>query len=1027
MRVAGVTMSTPAVPDGSWPAAAHLRRREPRGRAEVSHGCGRTAGLVGGILDHVTRRGVSAVFAGREEDLAVLASALEDAASRVPRVVLVGAEAGGGKSRLVAEFAARAAGRAQVLAGGCVELSAAGLPYAPFTAVLRQLVRDHGVAEVAALLGGRGTGELAGLLPEFGAPPADRDPDMARARLFELLLALLEALAARQPVVVVVEDVHWADRSTRDLLGFLARNLRHVSVLLVVTFRSDELHRTHPLRLLLAELDRINGVTRVELPHLSREQVEAQLGGILGYPPEPGVTNEVYERGGGVPLFTEALLNVDGTVSPGLPWSLRDLLLGAVKELPEQTQQVLRVATAGGAQVGHRLLAAVTGLDNAALAGALRPGVEANVIVADAGGYAFRHELIREAVQEDLLPAERIQAAAAFAQALDADPALSGDGMAVARLALYWRGADEYERALRAAWDAAASAGARFAFAEQLQMLEQVLELWHQVPGAAEHTGADHAGVIELTADAALWAGEPQRGLALVEAALGELSEAGNPARRAALLLRRARLRRNQLLPGPVEDLQAALLLAQRPDRLRAEILGDLSGMLRDHKQDAERAAEEMLALGARLGDQECRTDALISLAQLSARKGHNTVAALQDAREAARRIGSAPLEVRAYGAINDVLEGRGEHRLAIQAAQASLARARQLGLARFSTVSIAANLAESLTSAGRWDEAAEVLEEALGLDPAPRGRAHLLVLRGQIAVARGEHDTAARIIDQLGSLPDGARAELQLALPITRLAAEVQLAEGNLAAALATTRSAVTRLRSTEMRHLRPLPRYVWPLLATGMRACAQATSVHLPPGADTPADLRPDLELAAANLARPGPVEQAHSAAFAAEAARAAGRPDQAAWDAAADAWDSLGQPYPLAYALLRAAAAALSVRNRDAAAIRLQRAAELAGQLRARPLLQQITRLARRARIEITGGAHATPTATFGLTGRELEVLRLVAAGRGNRDIAAELFISPKTASVHVSNILGKLGVTSRGEAAAAAHQLHLFDPP
>ena len=618
--------------------------------------------------------------------------------------------------------------------------------YAPFTAVLRQLVRDHGVAEVAALLGGRGTGELAGLLPEFGAPPADRDPDMARARLFELLLALLEALADRQPVVVVVEDVHWADRSTRDLLGFLARNLRHVSVLLVVTFRSDELHRTHPLRLLLAELDRINGVTRVELPHLSREQVEAQLGGILGYPPEPGVTNEVYERGGGVPLFTEALLNVDGTVSPGLPWSLRDLLLGAVKELPEQTQQVLRVATAGGAQVGHRLLAAVTGLDNAALAGALRPGVEANVIVADAGGYAFRHELIREAVQEDLLPAERIQAAAAFAQALDADPALSGDGMAVARLALYWRGADEYERALRAAWDAAASAGARFAFAEQLQMLEQVLELWHQVPGAAEHTGADHAGVIELTADAALWAGEPQRGLALVEAALGEVSEAGNPARRAALLLRRARLRRNQLLPGPVEDLQAALLLAQSPDRLRAEILGDLSGMLRDHKQDAERAAEEMLALGARLGDQECRTDALISLAQLSARKGHNTVAALQDAREAARRIGSAPLEVRAYGAINDVLEGRGEHRLAIQAAQASLARARQLGLARFSTVSIAANLAESLTSAGRWDEAAEVLEEALGLDPAPRGRAHLLVLRG--------HDTAARIIDQLGRCP---------------------------------------------------------------------------------------------------------------------------------------------------------------------------------------------------------------------------------------------------------------------------------
>jgi predicted ATPase len=375
----------------------------------------------------MSSRAVSPVFAGREAELRVLASAFGDAAGGLPRMVLVGAEAGGGKSRLVDEFAARLGGRALVLAGGCVELSAAGLPYAPFTAALRQLVRERGAAEVSALLGGRDTGELAGLLPEFGRPPGDADPDLARARLFELLLALLEALAEPLPLVLVVEDVHWADRSTR--------NLRHTAVLLLVTLRSGELHRTHPLRPLLAELDRVEGVTRLELPRLSRSQVEAQLEGIMGGPPGAAVTSAVYERGGGIPLFTEALVNADGTVSLGVPWSLRDQLLGAVKELPEQTQQVLRSAAAGGIRVGHGLLAAVTGLDDLALAAALRPAVAANVVAADADGYAFRHALIREAVWEDLLPGERTQAERAFAEALEADPALSPDGLIAVRLA----------------------------------------------------------------------------------------------------------------------------------------------------------------------------------------------------------------------------------------------------------------------------------------------------------------------------------------------------------------------------------------------------------------------------------------------------------------------------------------------------------------------------------------------------------------------------------------------------------------
>jgi DNA-binding CsgD family transcriptional regulator len=205
-------------------------------------------------------------------------------------------------------------------------------------------------------------------------------------------------------------------------------------------------------------------------------------------------------------------------------------------------------------------------------------------------------------------------------------------------------------------------------------------------------------------------------------------------------------------------------------------------------------------------------------------------------------------------------------------------------------------------------------------------------------------------------------------------------------------------------------------------MRACAEASRVSVPSAAGDPARLRDALERRAAGVARLTPLHEAYAVLFAAETARARGRDDLAGWDAAAAAWERLGQPYPAAYAHLRAAAAA-AARGRDAAD-RLRRAAELAAQLGARPLLQQVSRLARLARVDLPGG-EAADGAPFGLTGRELEVLRLVATGRANRDIASELFISPKTASVHVSNILGKLGVATRVEAAAVAHRLHLVD--
>lgn len=989
-----------------------------------------------GMLEDMGNWMVSPVFAGRGAELAALMSAFGHAADAEPTTVLLGGEAGAGKSRLVSEFAARvraAAGRdgVMMLTGGCLEQSAAGLPYAPFTAAVRQLTREVGTSEVAGLLPGQAAGDLARLLPEFGTPAADPDPGAARARLFEQLLTLLERLAQRAPLILVVEDAHWADRSTRDLLSFLVRNLRMARVLLLVVFRSDELHRTHPVRPLLAELSRVPGVSRLELPRLDRPEVAAQLTGILGQQPSPTAVDRAYTRSEGIPLFVEAMVECDGTLACGLPESLRDFLLESVNRLPDETQGLLRVATASGARIGHDLLAAVTDLDEQALDAALRPAVAANVLVSDGDGYRFRHSLIREAVHDDLLPGEHVHVHRTFAQAMERDPALSPQYKpAATQLALHWRSAHEPERALLAAWQAAADAKAACAYAEQLQMLEQVLDLWEQVPDAPRLTATDHAGVLELAARAAYMAGEPERGVKLTRAAIGELDEAHSAERVAMLRYLGALMRMQRGEPGHVDDLRAALRLVPQPGRVRAQILSSLGQMLMiaGRDEESEPLAEEALTLARRLGDEVTETDTLITLAAIAANASRDPLPALAAALAKAERIGSETLVMRALANMSDALEGRGEHERAIEVAQDGFARSMRHGTARTQGTLIAGNRAEPLISLGRWDEALKVLGEALDLDPPSSLRSYLLLLRGRIAVARGDRETAAQAVPELAAQLTDGQAHTQKVLPIATLVAEWRLAEGDTTGALAAAKRTVAGLD----RHVNS--RYVWPLLATAMRTCAEAAAAKALSRDDDAgievAELMESLRVHAGKIGWTGPVENAYSAAFAAEASRADAIPDVAGWDTAAAAWEALGQPYPLAYALLRAGDAASAVGDRDGATTRLKRAADLGLRLHARPLLAETRQVARRRRIVLDGDGHAAgpgPGASHGLTPRELEVLRLVTAGRSNREIAAELFISAKTASVHVSNILGKLDVMSRGEAAAAAHRLRLFDVP
>ncbi|MFB9253258.1 helix-turn-helix transcriptional regulator [Sphaerisporangium melleum] len=951
---------------------------------------------------------VSPVFVGRNAELRTLSEAFEQARKQSASAVLVGGEAGGGKTRLVCRFTEEAACTgAHVLAGGCVELSTEGLAYAPFTAALRQLVREMGAADVAALLPEGAARDLARLLPEFGEPSGERETETGRARLFEQFLTLLERLAERRPVILTIEDIHWADRSTRDLIAFLSRNLRAAPVLIIMTYRSDELHRQHPLRPVLAELSRLEGVARVELPRLSESEVAAQIAGILGGEPETALVRRVYQRSEGIPLFVEALMERDDDSS--VPDSLQDLILGSVERLPEDTQRVLRIASAGGNRVGHELLAAVTELSDVDLENALRPAIAGNVMQVDGRAYVFRHALIREAVHEEMLPGEHNRIHARFAEVIDRDRALVPPGRAAIEIAHHWYSARDSLWALISAWEAAAQAACAFAYTEQVQLLERVLSLWDRVPDAAERIGADHVRVLELASEAAIISGETERSMKFVKGALAELDETTEPERVAALLVRKAQLTLDRGRRGAMPDLRYAERLVPAPGAVRAQVLGRLGMFLMFSNATAEGTAvtEEALHIVRDLGDSCMEAELLINLALGQSLDG-DMIGALRTndrAKEIAAGVGAQRTVLRALGNKVDALNNLGRSEEAVALALEGETLARQYGRYRVNGTFIANNRAEALEALGRWEEAVEVIESALVLEPIPKVRGHLRRLRGQIAAGRGEVELLERIIAEVGALQNEREEYAQEWLINLRLHVELHLLRGRPAKALD---EVETMLGAAGTPHFSNA--------MLGRQFMAQARlACEVAAGGD-PERARAVWSRAEelfAVMRSDGPVTDAFGLMTTGE------------HDAAAEAWERLGRPYPRARSLTQAAAARAKAGDREGAAARLRTAHPIALALGARPLLGEIEALARRVGATVTGApTEDRPDAAADLTPRELEVLRLVTLGRSNRDIAGELFISAKTVSVHVSNILGKLGVTTRGEAAAAAHRLSLF---
>ena len=248
------------------------------------------------------------------------------------------------------------------------------------------------------------------------------------------MLVLLGGLAAEQPLVLIVEDAHWADPSTRDFLSFLIRNRRKERLVVVVTYRTDELHRRHPLRAFLAEADRSRTVTRLSLERFTREELAELLTGILGKVPPPQLVEDMFGRAEGNPFYTEELIAAWGDAAAGrLPDDIRDALMLRIEALGADAQAALRVAAAAGGRVRHALLEAAAPMERSALVGGLREAVAHQVLVQEQEeDVYFRHALLREALVDDLLPGERGPPHAALGRALAADPSLSVSGRGVA-------------------------------------------------------------------------------------------------------------------------------------------------------------------------------------------------------------------------------------------------------------------------------------------------------------------------------------------------------------------------------------------------------------------------------------------------------------------------------------------------------------------------------------------------------------------------------------------------------------------
>ncbi|UJP09330.1 AAA family ATPase [Microbacterium sp. KUDC0406] len=937
----------------------------------------------------------SATMVGRDAELGLLERAFDRAGGGEPASVLVGGEAGIGKTRLLAEFAQRLDGRATLLTGWCLDFGSIPVPYGPLPAIVRAALEalDDPSAEAA----GPGRAALRLLLPELGDGPIDRSA-IAPEGLGEALADVFEAAARRHPLVVVVEDLHWADPATLSILSFLLRALARERVMFVLTCRTDEIGRGGAVRSFLVSAESARLLDRVGLERLDavavRSLAESLRGGV-----DDAAFARMLERSEGVPFFVEELsCNADGPI----PDTLRDVLLARFDGLGDDAKKVVRLASASDGSVSHELVSTLAALPDERLDEALREAMVASILaVRDDDAYAFRHALLREAVHDDLLPGERGRLHRAYAEALEqrspqACPRAS-------QLAYHWHQAHDARRALTAAVEAMTQARTDYAFSSAARFGELALELWDQVPDAADLVGMPRVKLLAKLGSIMRNAGDSERALTVVDLALREADEENAETGVWVRLLRdKAMFLQNAGRTGAIEYSEKALALMDDgfdDQRLRALVLVMLAGrlMISARFDESERAGAEAIRIGESIG-----ADSVVSIAANTIAVCHMERGDLAGAYAWFRRSwehatdNDAKLKYRVN--YSDALCLLGRHHEAIRVAEEGIAHARALGLERTSGSILTQNLVEPLLQLGQIDRVDELLANDLAIRTHRIFRVYTTASRIKALAWRGRIDEATSLRDEWRTrVDDAAEVETQVWYGRFMSALTIEMNAGRVDAAADLLDSLLDdpgRLPAHFARVLSESPWTVVGLRVQGKEARADVLAARLIAACDAlPGELRhPQGDPVLRALLDPSP-----------DSLRAAlPRAD-----------DTDAPVLQAVLVRLELARAIVAERGDRAEAIEaLAEASAIAARIGHVRLAREVADFTAASGLAL---AHARGDGAE-LTERERQVLDLIGEGHSNREIADQLFISIKTVSVHVSSILRKLGVSSRTEAAA-----------